>query len=104
MGPAEAVKAHRDLGEPLSIAAHFRVFRLGVEGFDDAVDVLASSLKEHSLKPDAFATPVFGQAIKIPPLMLDASISPAGKEYSVGPILSFTGGATSASHETSVRD
>ncbi len=84
MGPAEAVKAHMDLGTPLSIAAHFQVFRLGVEGFDDAVDVLAASLKEHSLKPDAFVTPVLGQAIKIPP-MLDASLSPAGKAYSVRP-------------------
>ncbi|MBP1750554.1 MAG: metallo-hydrolase/oxidoreductase, partial [Deltaproteobacteria bacterium] len=104
LGPAEAVKAHRDLGGPLSVAAHFRVFRLGVEGFNDAVDVLAASLKEHSLKPDAFVTPVIGQAIKIPPPMLDASLSPAGKEYSVGPILSFTGAGSSASHVTSVRD
>jgi hypothetical protein len=54
MGPTEAVKAHMDLGTPLSIAAHFQVFRLGVEGFDNAVDVLIASLKEHNLKPDAF--------------------------------------------------
>ena len=103
MGPAEAVKAHMDLGTPLSIAAHFQVFRLGVEGFNDAVDVLAASLKEHSLKPDAFVTPVFGQAIKIPP-MLDTSLSPAGKAYSIGLILGFTGAGRSVSHEALVRD
>ena len=83
MGPAEAVKAHMDLGTPLSIAAHFQVFRLGVEGFNDAVDVLLASLKEHNLKPDAFIAPVFGQAIKIPP-MPNTSLSPAGETYSIG--------------------
>ena len=79
MGPAEAVKAHMDLGTPLSIAAHFQVFRLGVEGFDDAVNGLVASLKEHSLKPDTFVTPMFGQAIKMPP-MLEVSLLPADED------------------------
>jgi hypothetical protein len=100
MGPTEAVKAHMDLGTPLSIAAHFQVFRLGVEGFDDAVDVLIASLKEHNLKPDAFITPVFGQAIKIAP-MLDASLSPASEVYSMGLFSVFTGAGRS---EVSVRN
>jgi L-ascorbate metabolism protein UlaG (beta-lactamase superfamily) len=103
MGPDEAVKAHMDLGTPLSIAAHFQVFRLGVEGFNDAVDVLVSSLKEHNLKPDAFVTPVFGQAIKIPP-MLNTSLLPAGEAYSTGIILGFTGAGRSVSPEVLVRD
>jgi len=68
MGPGEAVKAHRDLGAPFTIAAHFQVFRLGIEGFDDAVTILASTLKEHNLKPDTFIAPVFGQTIIMPPL------------------------------------
>ena len=68
MGPAEAVKAHLDLGAPFTIAAHFQVFRLGMEGFDDAVTVLASTLKKHNLKPDIFVAPVFGQAIIMPPM------------------------------------
>ena len=83
MGPAEAVKAHIDLGTSFSIAAHYQVFRLGIEGFDDAVNVLVASLKEHNLKPDAFVPPVLGQAIKVP-LMLDASLSPAGRANYVG--------------------
>jgi len=70
MGPVEAVKAHLDLGAPFTIAAHYQVFRLGMEGFDDAVTVLASTLKEHNLKPDTFVAPVLGQAI-IMPTMLD---------------------------------
>ncbi|MDQ5985067.1 MAG: hypothetical protein CSYNP_00771 [Syntrophus sp. SKADARSKE-3] len=68
MGPVEAVKAHLDLGAPFTIAAHFQVFRLGIEGFDDAVTVLASTLKEHNLKPGSFVAPVFGQAIIMPPM------------------------------------
>ena len=103
MGPAEAVKAHMDLGTPLSIAAHYQVFRLGVEGFDDAVDVLVASLKEHNLKPDAFVTPVLGQAIEIPPV-LNASLLPAGEAYSIGLILGFIGAGRSVSPEAFVRN
>ena len=84
MGPAEAVKAHMDLGTPVSIAAHFQVFKLGFDGFNDAVDLLASSLKEHNLKPDAFVAPMFGQAINIPPIVVDASLSPAWETDSIG--------------------
>jgi L-ascorbate metabolism protein UlaG (beta-lactamase superfamily) len=102
MGPDEAVKAHMDLETPLSIAAHFQVFRLGVEGFNDAVDVLAASLKEHSLKPDAFVAPVFGQVIKIPP-MLDSSLSTAGKAYPISLIQGFTGAGPSVCPEALVQ-
>ena len=66
MGPEEAVIAHLDLGAPFTIAAHFQAFRLGIEGFDDAGTVLASTLKEHNLKPDTFVVPVLGQAIIMP--------------------------------------
>ncbi len=103
MGPAEAVKAHIDLGTPLSIAAHFQVFRLGIEGFDDAVNVLVASLKEHNLKPDTFVAPVFGQAIKILPV-LDASLLPAGETDPIGLILGFTGARRSGIPEAFVRD
>ncbi len=127
MGPVEAVEAHMDLGTPLSIAAHFQVFRLGIEGFDDAAHVLAASLKEHGLKPDAFVAPVFGQAIQVPPI-LDVLLLPAGEAYSVkglnagklwsygysaagvspresaGSILSFIGAGSSVSPEALVRD
>jgi L-ascorbate metabolism protein UlaG (beta-lactamase superfamily) len=54
MGPTEAVQAHLDLGAQVSIAAHFRVFQLGSDGFDDAVYGLATSLKKRHLKPEAF--------------------------------------------------
>jgi L-ascorbate metabolism protein UlaG (beta-lactamase superfamily) len=104
MGPAEAVKAHMDLGAQLSIAAHYQVFRLGVEGFDDAVNVLAASLREHNLKPDTFIAPELGHAIKIAP-MLAASLSPAGRSNYVGlPLDLIDTGRSAAVHETFVRD
>ncbi|MBP1749972.1 MAG: twin-arginine translocation pathway signal [Deltaproteobacteria bacterium] len=102
MGPAEAVKAHIDLGTPFSIAAHFQVFRLGVEGFDDAVNVLVTSLKGHNLKPDAFVAPLFGQAIQIPPV-LNASLSPAGEARSIGPVLGFARASRSVVPEAVVQ-
>ena len=34
MGPADAVQAHLDLGAKISIAAHFQVFQLGIDGYE----------------------------------------------------------------------
>jgi L-ascorbate metabolism protein UlaG (beta-lactamase superfamily) len=63
-GPAEAIQAHLDLGAQLSIAAHFQVFQLGADGFGDAVNELASTLRERNLNPGAFIIPTLGQAIE----------------------------------------
>ena len=52
--PAEAVRAHIELGAEKSVAAHFQVFQLGSDGFEDAVNGLALALKERNLPPDAF--------------------------------------------------
>jgi L-ascorbate metabolism protein UlaG (beta-lactamase superfamily) len=87
MGPADAVQAHLDLGTPVSIAAHFQVFQLGFDGFNDAIDELVASLKEHHLKPDAFIAPVFGQTIHIPPIA-DAPLLVAWEESLIGRRLS----------------
>jgi L-ascorbate metabolism protein UlaG (beta-lactamase superfamily) len=64
MGPAEAVRAHEDLGAQTSVAAHFQVFQLGPDGFYDAANELASALKERDLKPEAFITPTAGRTIE----------------------------------------
>jgi len=104
MGPAEAVIAHRDLGEPHSIAAHFQVFRLGIEGFTDATNVLAASLKEHSLGPDTFIAPLFGQVIKIPPVLAPPLSPPDKTYYPIGPIQGFTTGGPSLIHRVLFRD
>ena len=68
MTPTEAVNAHMDLNPQLSIAAHFQVFQLGADGFDDAVNGLASVLKERHLPPDAFIAPVLGRAVMVTPM------------------------------------
>ncbi len=60
----EAVQAHVDLGAELSIAAHFQVFQLGPDGFDDAVNRLASALKDRDIGLDTFIAPAPGQAIE----------------------------------------
>jgi L-ascorbate metabolism protein UlaG (beta-lactamase superfamily) len=66
MRPAEAVKAHLDLDAQISVAAHFQVFQLGPDGFDDAVNQLASALRDRGLAPDRFVAPLPGQSVKAP--------------------------------------
>jgi len=68
MGPAEAVQVHLDLDAQISFAAHFQVFQLGADGFDDAVNGLVSVLRERDLKPDAFVAPEPGRVIVLTPL------------------------------------
>jgi L-ascorbate metabolism protein UlaG (beta-lactamase superfamily) len=65
MGPAEAVQAHLDLGAAVSIAAHFQVFRLGFDGFDDAVNDLTAALQRRNLAAHAFVAPSPGQAVAV---------------------------------------
>jgi L-ascorbate metabolism protein UlaG (beta-lactamase superfamily) len=63
MGPGEAVQAHLDLGSAVSVAAHFQVFRLGMDGFEDAVNDLAAALLTRDLKADTFLAPAPGRVI-----------------------------------------
>ena len=65
MAPAEAVQAHLDLRARLSVAAHFQVFQLGADGFDDALNELRSALAERDLKPDVFIAPPLGQSVEL---------------------------------------
>jgi L-ascorbate metabolism protein UlaG (beta-lactamase superfamily) len=65
MGPVEAVQAHRDLNAQVSIAAHFQVFQLGSDGFDDAVNELSAVLKENNLNHEAFVAPEPGQPLEL---------------------------------------
>ena len=71
MGPAEAVQAHLDLCPRLSIAAHFQVFQLGVDGFDDARNELKSLLAKRDLKTDVFITPPLGQSVVLTSRFVD---------------------------------
>lgn len=82
MGPAEAVRAHADLGAHLSVAAHFQVFQLGSDGFGDAVKGLVSALEERHLRLDEFITPTPGQVIELTAPSIRAW-SPVSPEASV---------------------
>ena len=79
MRSREAVKAHLDLGAQVSIAAHFQVFQLGPDGFDDAVQELGSTLKQRDLKPDAFIALNPGQSHELTTNLNEIS-SPKGNE------------------------
>jgi L-ascorbate metabolism protein UlaG (beta-lactamase superfamily) len=76
MGPAEAIQAHLDLGAQVSLAAHYQVFQLGADGFDDAVTELASLLEERPLKSEAFLMPPLGQAIPLTQSFTDSLVLP----------------------------
>ena len=65
MGPAEAVQAHLDLRAKLSIAAHFQIFQLGADGFEDALNELKSALAVRELKPDAFIALMPGRSVEL---------------------------------------
>ena len=62
MRPREAVQAHLDLEARVSIAAHFQVFQLGPDGFDDALQELASTKDIRNLTPDSFVALNPGQS------------------------------------------
>lgn len=79
MRPRQAVQAHLDLDAQVSIAAHFRVFRLGPNGFDDAVKELASTLAQRHLQPDAFIALDPGQSYESTTQSAEISV-PQGKE------------------------
>jgi hypothetical protein len=78
MGPAEAIQAHADLGARLSIAAHFQVFQLGWDGFDDAVKELTANMKKSTFAPGDFLAPTPGTPIELR-TPLAAKDNPSGK-------------------------
>jgi L-ascorbate metabolism protein UlaG (beta-lactamase superfamily) len=81
MGPAEAIQAHADLGARLSIAAHFQVFQLGWDGFDDAVKELTANMKKRTFAPGDFLAPTPGTPIELR-APLAAKDKPSGKTTS----------------------
>lgn len=54
MSPADAIKAHNDLGSAKSIAMHFGTFRLSDESIDTPVKQLKEELNAHNIPEDAF--------------------------------------------------
>jgi L-ascorbate metabolism protein UlaG (beta-lactamase superfamily) len=84
MAPVEAVQAHLDLQAEMSIASHFQVFRLGWDGFDDAVNELALALKEQNLDPGVFPAPVPGQVFEANPLHAEKEVAERHRRSAAG--------------------
>jgi L-ascorbate metabolism protein UlaG (beta-lactamase superfamily) len=54
MNPDDAVRAHLDLGSPLSVAMHFGCFQLTDEGIDEPVHDLRQALQARGVPASAF--------------------------------------------------
>ena len=56
MNPAEAVRAHADLGARHSIGMHFGTFQLTPEAIDQPQADLAAALSQHGVSHEEFVT------------------------------------------------
>jgi L-ascorbate metabolism protein UlaG (beta-lactamase superfamily) len=65
MNPAEAVRAHLDLGARVSVGMHFGTFRLTDEGIDDPLRALDEARQAAGIASDAFRTLDFGESAVI---------------------------------------
>jgi L-ascorbate metabolism protein UlaG (beta-lactamase superfamily) len=61
MNPADAVRAHLDLGGPPSIGMHFGTFRLTDEAWEDPPRELAAALQQSGVAPSRFRVPTPGE-------------------------------------------
>ena len=67
MNPAEAVRAHLDLGARQSLAMHFGTFQLTPEGIDEPVRELAKALRERGVPAEQFRTADVGESVVVRP-------------------------------------
>ena len=65
MNPAEAVRAHLDLGAPESIAMHFGTFQLTTEGVDDPARALDVARRANNIPADRFRAIGFGESLRV---------------------------------------
>jgi L-ascorbate metabolism protein UlaG (beta-lactamase superfamily) len=65
MNPAEAVRAHLDLGARRSLAMHFGTFQLTPEGIDKPVRDLMTALGETGVAADRFISPEVGESLRV---------------------------------------
>lgn len=65
VNPAEAVRAHVELGARRSIAMHFGTFQLTLEAIDEPERALREALLAQGLPPEDFHVPGFGESIHI---------------------------------------
>ena len=65
MNPEEAVRAHLDLGSPLSIAMHFGCFQLTDEAIDEPVRDLERAREAHGVPSSAFRVLEPGETLAV---------------------------------------
>jgi L-ascorbate metabolism protein UlaG (beta-lactamase superfamily) len=65
MNPAEAVRAHLDLGGPETIGMHFGTFQLAAEGIDEPLRALERARRETDTAPSRFRVLDFGESIQV---------------------------------------
>jgi L-ascorbate metabolism protein UlaG (beta-lactamase superfamily) len=65
MDPDEAVRAHLDLGTPLSIATHFGCFQLTDEGIDAPVRALGEARRVHGVAAASFRALETGETLRV---------------------------------------
>jgi L-ascorbate metabolism protein UlaG (beta-lactamase superfamily) len=63
--PAEAVRAHLDLGGPFTLGMHFGTFQLTDEPIDEPEQLLHLALAKHGVSPTLFRVPVFGETVRV---------------------------------------
>jgi L-ascorbate metabolism protein UlaG (beta-lactamase superfamily) len=65
MNPAEAVRAHLDLGSPLSIGMHYGTFQLTTEGIDEPIRALARACDDADVPAARFRVLDFGESMRL---------------------------------------
>lgn len=64
MNPAEAVRAHRELGASLSLSMHWGTFQLTDEGIDAPLQALAAAVEKQGVPPERFLAPPPGTTVE----------------------------------------
>jgi L-ascorbate metabolism protein UlaG (beta-lactamase superfamily) len=65
MNPAEALRAHRDLGSAHSIAMHFGTFQLTTEGIDEPLRALDDVRRAQDIPAGEFHALDFGESLRV---------------------------------------
>ena len=65
MNPAEAVRAHLDLGAPESIGMHFGTFQLTLEGIEEPMRALETARRDAGVPASRFRTLDFGGSARV---------------------------------------
>ena len=78
INPAEAVRAHQDLGARHSVAMHWGTFELTDEPIDEPPRALARALREAGIPPERFLVMKHGETRHLTPLLRTQVVGPDG--------------------------